>query len=109
MIWICTSSTLLLEDNSYTRLIIKISSKDIFKQIIFNIIYIVETWLLGEWQKAADDFSHGLRLQPDDPLAHKRRADALGKLGMKEKAIADYQYAVQLQARIKFLKSIHSK
>ena len=55
------------------------------------------------------DYSKALELQPDDPVAHKRRADERGKLGQKEKAVEDYHYAVQLQARIKFLKSINTK
>lgn len=62
-----------------------------------------------DWRKAEEDYSKALMLQPDDPVAHKRRADARGKLGQKERAVEDYQYAVQLQARIKFLKSINAK
>lgn len=66
-------------------------------------------WSLGNWKKAVEDYTMALSLQPDDPLSHKRRADAWGKLGHNDKAIEDYKYAVQLQARIKFLKSINTK
>ena len=82
-------------------------------QLCFNrVLGIVSqsfTWIIGDWGKAEVDYSKALELQPDDPVAHKRRADARGKLGQKEKAVEDYHYAVQLQARIKFLKSINTK
>lgn len=63
----------------------------------------------GEWKKAEQDYSKALTLQPDDPLAHKRRADVRGKLGRREEAVEDYKYAVQLQARIKFLKTLNTR
>lgn len=46
-----------------------------------------------------------LDLQPDDPLVLKRRADVRGKLGKKDEAICDYQQAIELQGRIKYLKT----
>lgn len=40
-----------------------------------------------------------LELQPDDPLVLRRRADVRGKLGLKEKAIDDYRYAILIQSQ----------
>ncbi len=40
-----------------------------------------------------------LKLQPDDPLVHKRRAEVRGKLGHRQDAIMDYKRAIEIQSK----------
>lgn len=55
---------------------------------------------LRKYELAEKDYTAALKLQPDDPMVHKRRADVRGKLGLRDEAIQDYQKAVDIQSKV---------
>ncbi|XP_071844864.1 uncharacterized protein [Apostichopus japonicus] len=55
---------------------------------------------LRQYELAERDYTTALKLLPDDPMVHKRRADVRSKLGRKRDAIDDYRRAVDIQSKV---------
>lgn len=66
----------------------------------------IEALFSSQWDCNVFIFNFSaLELNADDPLVLKRRADVRGKLGKKKEAVQDYRQAIELQGRIKYLKT----
>ncbi len=50
----------------------------------------------GDYQKAIDLYSHYIEKNPSQSPAYNNRANVYKKIGLKEKALADYHHAVKL-------------
>jgi serine/threonine protein kinase/tetratricopeptide (TPR) repeat protein len=51
---------------------------------------------LGQWEKAADDFSRAIKIEPRNSLWRRQRADALFEMKRWDEAISEYSGALSL-------------
>jgi tetratricopeptide (TPR) repeat protein len=53
----------------------------------------------GDWERAVDIYSEGLKVNPFDGASYVGRGDAYAHEGRLDQAIADYSHAIRLDAR----------
>ena len=54
---------------------------------------------LGEYEKAIEDYSEAIRLNPKDSIAYNNLGHSYGKLGDHQKALEYYQKAMEIREK----------